>query len=206
MRGITIRPMALYLSLLLGIVLVYAVYREVVPTAVVGLVTIDGKPLQLDQATKRCTVVFHPIGGGPVATGIVANDGTYQISSSQAVHLVPGEYLVAVRAAKMMPWQEKDTELPIWRPVTPEMYANPVESELSFSVAPGNNRFDISLRSDAGPITYEKEGPFAPADGAVAADYTVDDTTDTDLQLEGGDTQIQSHGADGSAVEFRNNQ
>jgi len=117
---------------------------------VTGLVNVDGKPLKLAD-DQRGTVMFRPVKGGPTATAIINDNGTYELSTGGARAIVPGDYLVAVRVVEISP-PEAGKSTPTGTPTTPALYADPLQSGLQFTVSSGSNKIDIDLDSDAGPI------------------------------------------------------
>ena len=65
---------------------------------VTGKVTLNGKPLTTG------TVTFTPTGNGPSATGMIREDGTYELKShDDRAGALPGSYKVSVSAVKINP-------------------------------------------------------------------------------------------------------
>jgi hypothetical protein len=117
-------------------------------TTVTGTVTLDGEPLAIGPA-QRGTVVFQPVDGGAVATGLIDQHGKYHISTGAGIGLVPGKYAITVRAVEVVP-ATKGTVEPTGRPLTPAVYAAANTSGFTFDIAPGANTCHLALRSDAG--------------------------------------------------------
>lgn len=115
-----------------------------------GQVTLDGQPLVIGER-QRGTVLFRPVGGGATTTAILDPSGVYTLKTGGASGIKPGEYLVAVRVVQIEPADESG-EAPSGTPITPAIYADPLQSGLRFDVKSGRNRFDIDLDSTAGPV------------------------------------------------------
>jgi hypothetical protein len=118
---------------------------------VAGTVTLDGRPLEMGPA-QRGTVVFYPAGGGALATGTIASDATYRLSTGSSTRVAAGDYLVSVRVVEVVPASDEHAE-PSGRPVTPAIYGDANTSGFKFAITPGENKCDLALRSDAGPLT-----------------------------------------------------
>lgn len=123
-------------------------------TTVTGTVTLDGQPLAIGTA-QRGTVVFQPVDGGAVATGMIDQYGKYRVSTGAGVGLAPGKYVITVRAVEVIPATEETVE-PTGRPLTPAVYAAAGTSGFAFEIVPGENTCDVALRSDAGPLEVPK--------------------------------------------------
>src|SRR5690554_4660989 len=67
-----------------------------------GKITLDGAPLTTG------TVAFHPVGGGPVAYGVVDRQGKYQLQTGTTHGLAAGEYRVLVVATGELPTDSTD--------------------------------------------------------------------------------------------------
>ena len=133
-----------------------------------GTVTLDGMPVAMGPA-QRGTVVFHPASGGPLATGMIAADGNYRLSTGGSTGVAAGDYLVSVRVVEVVPASVEHAE-PSGRAMTPAIYGDASTSGFKFVVAPGENKCDLALRSDAGPLTApaaeETEPPVASMEGS----------------------------------------
>ena len=134
---------------------------------VAGTVTLDGRPLAMSPA-QRGTVVFYPASGGALATGTIASDATYRLSTGSATGVAAGDYLVSVRVVEVVPASAEHAE-PSGRAVTPAIYGDANTSGFKFTISPGENKCDLALRSDAGPLTVpavEDTEPPAASDEA----------------------------------------
>jgi hypothetical protein len=113
--------------------------------AITGLVRLDGKPV-----TQGCGLVaFRPVGSGPMAYGNIQSDGTYRIVTGGSKGLPSGEYIVTVSVSDVS--SPDGREGGFGKQLIPLRYGNPEQSGLKFTVQPGSNRFDISLRSLVDP-------------------------------------------------------
>lgn len=160
---------------------------------VTGLVSIDGKVLKLAD-DQRGTVMFRPVKGGPTATAIINDDGSYELSTGGARAIVPGDYLVAVRVVEIAP-PAAGKSTPTGTPTTPALYADPLQSGLQFKVTSGSNKIDIDLDSDAGPIVpvlpevIEEESPIdGESDESGDSESEGESTDDESSDEESGDT------------------
>jgi hypothetical protein len=120
-----------------------------------GTVKLDGQPLKIGKS-QRGTVMFRPVEGGATATALIDENGKYSLATGGTAALVPGDYLVAVRATEIVLADDKSSP-PTGKPFTPLLYGNPLESGLICTVKRGNQTYDIELRSDAGPVITEPE-------------------------------------------------
>lgn len=128
-----------------------------------GIVYLDGKPLRVAE-DERGTVVFRPVEGGPTTTAIIDRDGAYALKTGSADKIKPGDYLVAVRVVEIKAAAVAG-QAPSGEPLTPAIYANPLESGLQFTVKSGSNQLDLELDGNAGPAraieletTVEEDG------------------------------------------------
>jgi hypothetical protein len=144
---------------------------------VTGTLSVDGKPFSLRDDQGCCMVALYPMGGGAVASGAVDPNGQFQIFTGGISGAAPGGYLVSVLATKVIKGELRNG-YPVSESLLPAMYGNAVESELVCWVKPGENRYDIQLRSDAGPIQgaeVEREndhlGPEQAVEAATPAVY-----------------------------------
>jgi hypothetical protein len=108
-------------------------------------VFVSGKVTLAGESVAAGTVTFYPADGrGAVAYGQIGADGEYQIQTGAAVGLAPCNYLVSVVAFEVVPNAGPDG-LPGSRLLSPERYKDPKTSGLTCTVAPGSNRFDVTL-------------------------------------------------------------
>jgi hypothetical protein len=105
-----------------------------------GSVTLDGEPL------KTGTVTFHPLEGGPAAYGQIGSDGSFSLKTGRQRGIDPGDYVATVVAATP-PSEQNGLEMP-GELLTPERYGQVKQTDLRFTVRPGNNRFDLPLKSN----------------------------------------------------------
>lgn len=162
-----ISVVAVVLLVILGITTY--VGRSDLTAKVTGLVSLDGKPLKIEEG-QRGTIVFRPVDGGPTTMAILNNDGTYALNTGAKSSIAPADYIVAFRLVELVE-SEDPNYAPSGKPLTPAMYADPLRSGLQFSIASGDNRCDIKLDSTKGPVM-----PIEPID--------------LDKQAEESDTEI----------------
>jgi hypothetical protein len=146
-----------------------------------GTVKLDGKPLRIGKS-QRGTVLFRPVVGGAMATALIDENGKYSISTGGTAALVPGDYLVAVRATEIVPADDTSAP-PTGKPFTPYLYGNPLESGLVCIVKRGKQTYNIELRSDAGPAVVESASEPEP-DGESPADDQPTTAGDGDVNEE----------------------
>lgn len=113
--------------------------NKLVPVA--GTVSVGEKRLE------RGNVTFHPVRGGPVATGTIGPDGAYSLRTGNEVGAAPGEYKVTVVATADLP----KASGPLAREVAPkllipEKYGKPESSGLAHTVPPGGGTIEIRLK------------------------------------------------------------
>ncbi len=115
------------------------------PTSTVtGNVTLDGQPLQLDSDTQG-TVTFVPEQGAQVS-GSIQPDGSFEIKTGRKAGCEPGEYKAIVSVNQLIP-DPTGFNAPTPKSLIPRDYANLETSPLKFTVTPGNNQFEIPLKS-----------------------------------------------------------
>ena len=110
-----------------------------------GLVTLDGSPM-LGGLEISSTIIFQPVGGGPKAVGSIDEDGYYYLYTGGKPGAVPGEYVVAVTVAEVIP-ASKEGMAPIPRNISPARYGSSKTSGFKFTVVPGKNTIDLNLES-----------------------------------------------------------
>lgn len=159
-----------------------------------GQVSLDGQKVSIGES-ERGTVQFRPIDGGPNATAIIGSDGTYSLNTGTSDGVKPGEYMVSVRLVEMVPAAEEGGA-PSGRPLTPAIYANPLESGLQCTVKAGDNNFDIELDSSAGPIremkiVADEEEQVDAADSGVEVESDLAEQS-TESPSEESDTTSES--------------
>lgn len=104
--------------------------------------TISGKVMMNGSPLSKGTVSFHPVAGGPVATGAIQSDGTFTIQTATKEGLQPGEYKVTVVATDPPP--PGDDENPGTLLTAPE-FGRIDSTPLSFTVEAGANEFEFSV-------------------------------------------------------------
>ena len=112
---------------------------------VTGTVTLDGEPLH------GGVVTFHPVAGGPTATGLVDQQGGYELKVGGDQSIPPGEYFITVEATKSEPYQtQSDPPKPPPPPrrYTPDKYASKDTTDLKVTVQAGANTVPLDLTSD----------------------------------------------------------
>lgn len=101
----------------------------------------DGKPL------PNGNVVFSPAGGGMKATGLIKNDGSYQIRTNSDAGLELGEYDVTVVSREVISSGPDAPPMP-GKYLAPKHYGNAKTSGLHYQVEKGSNQIDINLSSE----------------------------------------------------------
>lgn len=116
-----------------------------------GSVTLDGAPIDASQGV-RGTLTFEPKGpGAPVAVADLDSQGRYEAHTGGRRGIAPGEYLVSVRAFRVVPPASPD-DMPGIQPLTPPRYASPKTSGLSVVVEDGSNHFDVPLETQSAAV------------------------------------------------------
>ncbi|QDU90232.1 hypothetical protein Pla175_36340 [Pirellulimonas nuda] len=137
---------------------------------VTGVVTVDG------DLAHRGSVTFHPVSGGPPATGRVFDDGSYTLRTGQGDRktpesgdLAPGEYVVTVVVTGPSGDSERPGGPPMPGPrLMADKYATPETSPLKLTVKPGPNVFPLELERVGAEDAAAVAGPAA-SDGDAAA-------------------------------------
>ncbi len=111
------------------------------PATVSGVVSIDGSPLQTG------TVTFSPASGGMRASGLIQDDGSYEIRTNRDMGLEIGEYQVAVSSREVIDTGPESPPRP-GKYFAPKRYGRTSTSGLQYSVDKGSNEIDIKLSSD----------------------------------------------------------
>jgi hypothetical protein len=114
-------------------------------SSVSGIVTLDGKPLELGEGTG--TVSFHPQGGGPVAQARIGPGGRYELKTGSTKGLPAGEYIITVVATGPKPKTPPGATLIPGPLLTPTRYGTKNISDLRFTISPGKNETNIALTS-----------------------------------------------------------
>lgn len=114
-------------------------------STVSGTVTLDGAPI------GPGVIQFLPSGqGGNPATGTIQVDGSYELKTSNAVGLNPGEYKVTIAVYDQPEVAPGERAAPGSAPLrTPEKYLSSTTTDLQFTVQDGSNAIDIPLSSVA---------------------------------------------------------
>lgn len=135
-----------------------------------GTVTIDG------ELAHGGTVTFSPKEKGPVATGVVAADGSFALKIGQGTtaepnrSLIPaGEYVatVVVNGPPVKNTDEEDGGPPHTGPrLMADKYADKDASGLEFTVKKGSNVFDLKLDGPSAnpPVEEPAESGEEPAE------------------------------------------
>ena len=132
-----------------------------------GTVTIDG------QLARRGTVLFHPVDGGPMPYGTIADNGSYALRVGQGdlkdagAEIKSGDYIVTVVVNMPSKKDEMVGETGPPRPgarLTAKKYATKESSDLRATVKAGPN-----------VVPLELEGA-APDEEELEADSTVVET------------------------------
>jgi hypothetical protein len=117
--------------------------------SVSGMVRLDGKPV------AAAGVTLHPVGSGPLASGMTDAEGRYQLETGNRPGVVPGEYraTVAKKAAAGFLADKNGLSSGIvtaeakeeW--IVPRKYAGPDTSGLTVSIKYGMAPLDFDLKS-----------------------------------------------------------
>lgn len=109
--------------------------------AVTGLVTLDGEPVE------GANILFYPVEGGRSSTAISDAGGAYAlIYKGSTLGAKVGEHQISLSTVQEESGTAGDPDYqPAREEVIPEKYR--ADSELRFTVEPGENTFDISLES-----------------------------------------------------------
>lgn len=113
-------------------------------STVSGVVTLDGSPIGPGM------IQYVPVDRGHTpATGTIQVGGDYQLNTSNAAGVQPGEYDVTVAVydhPKLAPGERAPIGSSRLR--TPEKYFSLDSTDLRFTVEPGENTIDIPLVSE----------------------------------------------------------
>ena len=108
---------------------------------VTGVVTLDGIPLE------NGVVAFHPEHGGPVAHGVIGQDGAYVVMTGRQEGLPVGDYAVTV-VANETPTSDAGSGPPApGRRLTSEKVSDKSTTDLRYQVQSGHNEIDLNLES-----------------------------------------------------------
>jgi hypothetical protein len=108
--------------------------------------SVSGKAYLDDKPLSTGNVTFYPSQGGAAVYSRIGVNGDYQLKTGDTFGLKPGEYKVTVVATENPPVVKGSTP-PIGKLITPRKYGQLEETDLLFSVGPGNNRIDLRLKS-----------------------------------------------------------
>ncbi|WP_197525088.1 hypothetical protein [Botrimarina hoheduenensis] len=108
-----------------------------------GQVSLDGEPLRAVDDI-RGTVMFQPVGEGAIATAKVDESGRYTVNTGSKHGIMPGDYRVMVKAVRIIPPKDQYS-MPSSSMITPAKFAKPDQSNLTVSVEPGSNEYDIAI-------------------------------------------------------------
>jgi hypothetical protein len=114
------------------------------PTTVTGLVTLNGKPVEVGQG-MRGTVVFEPQSdSGSTFNGNIDSTGRFELAAGSSREVVPGVYRVSVSAIQILP---PDADHPEQRGerITPAKYASAADSGISIEIKPGANDVNVTM-------------------------------------------------------------
>jgi hypothetical protein len=115
--------------------------------SVTGVVTLDG------NAVTSGAVAYIPTSGGPMAYAEIDEAGQYEVYTGSAAGLAPGSYGVTVVSREPPATQRSklDGPPPPGNLKTPLWYAMAESSPLKFDVEPGDNEFNLELKSTPPP-------------------------------------------------------
>jgi hypothetical protein len=128
-------------SFLLLLLLLFSGCGSSLGSQVTGTVTIDGKPLAVGG------VSFHPVGGGPVATARIQEDGSFELKTGKQHSLPPGEYRVTVMAVEVVPPKTKYHVPMPGKRLVPVRYGDLKQTDLHATIEPGSNEVALELTS-----------------------------------------------------------
>jgi hypothetical protein len=109
-------------------------------SSVSGTVYLDDKPLTTGNVT------YYPSQGGAAVYSRIGAEGGYQLKTGDTFGLKPGEYKVTVVATET-PTVVQGSTPPIGKVITPGKYGQLQETDLLFTVGPGENTIDLRLES-----------------------------------------------------------
>ena len=104
--------------------------------------TISGKVMMNGSPLSKGTVSFHPLAGGPVATGSIQSDGTFTVQTATKAGLPPGEYKATVVAADPPPPGDEETPGKL---LTAPEFGRLDSTPLQYTVGEGANHFEINV-------------------------------------------------------------
>jgi len=107
-------------------------------TTVTGKITLNGKPLSKGEAK------FYAVQGGACAYGGIQPDGSYEIHAPGGGEIAPGDYLVTVVAADLLPVDPR-TKLPGRKIITPRRHGDVKTTDLRCTISLGKNQIDFDL-------------------------------------------------------------
>lgn len=147
---------------------------------VTGTVLIDG------QLAENGTVTFHPVAGGPSASGGIRDDGSYSIRTGQgdlstgdSGSLNSGEYKVTIVVrAPSSETNNNGAPPPAGPPLTASKYASQATTDLKRTVKPGENLFVFELDGvDTQQASEDEADDAQPVEDADAESDAADDST-----------------------------
>ena len=110
-----------------------------------GVVTLDDQPLR-GGGDVRATVYFQPVSGtGTTASGLLDENGQYELSSGSQEGVAPGEYAVTISATQLV--RSPSGGPAGGKRITDPSYANASTSGFKFTVEPGQNEYNLALNS-----------------------------------------------------------
>ncbi|HVK16948.1 MAG TPA: hypothetical protein VM533_08355 [Fimbriiglobus sp.] len=108
---------------------------------------VNGKVTYKGKAVPNGTVTFIPASGGPSATGEIAKDGTFSMTTySSGDGAILGKHKVVIVAMQDMGEKLPEERVPLPPPIVPNRYTNPATSPLTAEVQDGENSpvFDLT--------------------------------------------------------------
>ncbi len=110
--------------------------------------TVTGKVTVDDRDAPSGEVTFYPVDGDttrPTPRGLIGPDGVYTLKVGAKTGLPSGEYKVAVQVMDTLE-PPKGNQPPAARPLSPVRYGDPTTSGFEFTVKPGANTFDLTIK------------------------------------------------------------
>lgn len=113
--------------------------------AVHGIVKLNGEPVSLEGAAYVRFVPTDPA-KGRFADGMIAEDGSYSVAAFKGqAGTVPGEYKVCFSSVSAAAESEAVTAPPL---KLPKKYLSPDTTDLTVTVANGDNDLDLDLQGE----------------------------------------------------------
>ena len=133
-RGPNVKPQAVFL---LAVLLLAGCGPGLSPVR--GKITYKGRPVTTGD------ILFVPDAGGTTATGKIATDGSYDLSTDGRRGTAPGAYKVMIVSMEDTAGKLPEERNPLPRLLVPEKYSDMLKSGLTARVKSGDNEIDFPL-------------------------------------------------------------